>query len=66
MLGQHRPASEMPLAFRWWADDGRLLVVFESSLSLINKKKTVRVGPPLTILSGSAHALHTDTVNTYT
>ena len=27
MLGHHRP--------RWWADDGPLLVVFESSLPLI-------------------------------
>ena len=28
MLGHHRPA------FRWWADDGTLLVVFGSSLPL--------------------------------
>ena len=37
MLGLHRPTSETPfarqrnaiqIAFRWWADDGSLLLVF--------------------------------------
>ena len=44
------------MAFRWWANDGRqLIVVFGSSHQLKNKQKNVKVGPPLTKLSGSAH-----------
>ena len=32
-LGHHRHASETPFkSFRWWADDGPLLVIFGSSL----------------------------------
>ena len=52
------------MVFRWRADDGRLIVVFGSShLSSTKKKKQkkkkkkhVKVGPPLTKFSGSAHA----------
>ena len=50
------------MASRWWADDGPLLVVFGSSLSphqLKQEKRrrnnVVRIGPPLTKLSESAH-----------
>ena len=45
------------MAFRWRADDGR--VVFGSSHPSSTKKKTeknvVKVGPPLAKFSGSAH-----------
>ena len=45
------------MAFCWRVDDGPLIVVFGSFLpSLIKKKNIVKVGPPLTKLSGSAHA----------
>ena len=44
MLGHHRPASKT------------LLALFGSSLPHYLKEKNVRVGPPLTKLSGSAHA----------
>ena len=54
MFGHHRHASETPLAFRWRADDGPLIVVLGSSLPS-STKKNVCVGPPLTKLSGSAH-----------
>ena len=40
------------MAFRWRAEEGPLIVVF-----LISKKKLVKVGPPLTKLSGSAHVI---------
>ena len=40
--------------FRWWAGDCPLIVVFESSHQLKNKKKIVKAGPP-TKFSGSAH-----------
>ena len=50
------------VAFRWWADDGPLILVLGSSLPTSTKKTTtkkqtivVKVGPPLTNLSGSAH-----------
>ena len=44
------------MAFRWRADDGPILAVFGSSLpSLTEEKNAVRVVPPLTTLSGSAH-----------
>ena len=41
------------MAFRWWADDGPLLVLF-------GKKKDVviRWGPPLSKRSGSARGLY--------
>ena len=48
-----RNAIEM--TFRWRADGGPHIVVFGSPLQL--KKTVVKVGPPLTKLSGSAHAL---------
>ena len=39
------------MAFRWWADDGPLIVVFGSSLpSSTIKKNVVNAGPPLTKL----------------
>ena len=38
-------------------DDGPLIVVLESSLPS-SAKKIVKVGPPLTKLSGSAHESH--------
>ena len=43
------------MAFRWWVDDGPLIVVLGSSLPTSTKKKNVKVEPPLTKLSGSAH-----------
>ena len=54
-LGHHRHASETPkMAFRWRADDDPLIVVLGFSLPS-STKKTVKVGPPLTKLSVSAH-----------
>ena len=47
------------MMFRWRADDDPLIEVFGSSLPISknkNKIKLVKVGPPLTKLSGSAHA----------
>ena len=43
------------MAFRWWADDGQLIVVLGSSLPSSAKKTIVKVGPPQTKLSGPAH-----------
>ena len=45
------------MAFRLRADDGPLIVVLIGS-SLPSKKNLVKVGPPLTKLSGSARAMH--------
>ena len=46
------------MAFRWRADDGPLIVIFEfshpSSTKNQQKKNVVKVGPPLTKFSGSA------------
>ena len=42
------------MAFWWRGDDVPLIVVFGSTLPLSTKKE-VKVGPPLTKLSGSAH-----------
>ena len=56
MLAHHRPTSETPLKWRFasWTDAGPLIVVFGWIFySLVN---FVKVGPPLTKLSGSAHA----------
>ena len=40
LSGYHRPASKMP--FRWWANDGPLLVLYRSSvLPSSTKKKTL-------------------------
>ena len=46
------------MAFRWRVSAGPLILVFGSSLPLINlkKKKRQSCGPPLIKLSGSAHA----------
>ena len=50
------PAKRHSMAFRWRADDGLLIVVLGSSLpSSTRKKNNVKIGPPLTKLSGSAH-----------
>ena len=46
--------------FHWQADNCLLLMVFGVSLA---SKKIIRVGPPLTKLSGSAHDYHTFTRN---
>ena len=43
------------MAFRWRANDGPLIVVFGSSLP--HQIKNVKVGPPLTKLSGFAHEM---------
>ena len=40
MLGHHRLASEM--SFRWWADEGPLLVLFGSSHSSLYKLKKAK------------------------
>ena len=45
------------MAFRWWADDGPLKVELGSSLPSSTLKNVVKVGSPLTKLSGSAHEL---------
>ena len=44
------------MAFRRRADGGPLIMVFGSFLS---SSKKVKIGPPLTKLSGSAHVVHT-------
>ena len=64
MLGIHRHASETPLmAFRWRADNGPLKVGLGSSLPPSTlKTNVVKVGSPLTQLSGSAHELCPSTV----
>ena len=49
------------MAFLWRADDGPLIVVFESSLP----QKNGRVGPPLKKLFGSAHESFTTRIATY-
>ena len=50
------PMKRHLMAFRWRADGGPLIVVFGSSHQLkTKKKKIVKVGPPLTKLSGSVH-----------
>ena len=47
MLGHHWPASKTPFKwrFRWWADDGQLLVVFVSYLPLSTQKKMSELDP---------------------
>ena len=47
MLGHHRHASKTPFK---WADNGPIIVIFGSFLSQV-----IKVWPPLTKLSGSAH-----------
>ena len=56
MMGHHRPDQQQ--TFRGRADDGPLLVVFGSSLPHYLKKNVVKVGPPLTKLSGFAHEIN--------
>ena len=42
----------------WWANNGPLILVFGSLIPpLIQLKKNVKFGPPLTKLSGSAHSI---------
>ena len=48
-----RQRNAIKIAFRWWADDGPILLVFGSTHQI---KTPVKVGPPLKKLSGSAHA----------
>ena len=47
------------------ADDGPLIVVLGSSLPSSTKKNIVKVGPPLTKLSGSTHVSNGITVTTF-
>ena len=55
------------MAFRWRADDGSLIVVFGPSHPHQLKKNVVKVGPPLTKFSGSAHDVYqTALMLTYT
>ena len=58
MLGHHRPASETPfngvsLAGRWWPAFSGIWIL--SSSKNKKKKQVVKVEPPLTNVSGSAH-----------
>ena len=57
-----RQLNAIQMALRWRADGGPLLLVFESSLPSSTKTTTknnvVKVGPPLTKLSGSAHGTY--------
>ena len=48
-------SSRQQMAFRWRAVYGPLIVAFGSSLPSSTKKSVVKVGLPLTKLSGSAH-----------
>ena len=55
-----RQRNAIPMAFRWHADGGLLLVLFEPSLlpsstKKRKKKNVVKGRPPLTKLTGSAH-----------
>ena len=50
--------NAISMAFRWWVDDGPLIVVFWIIPPLINYKNVIKVGPPLTKLSGSAHGYY--------
>ena len=58
MLGHHQHASETP--FKWRFAGGpmiaRLKCYLDPPTPLKKKKNVVKVGPPLTKLSGSAHA----------
>ena len=49
------PAKRHFMAFCWRADDDPLIVVLGAFLPSSKKKNVVKVGPPLTKLSGSAH-----------
>ena len=52
-LSSARQRNAILIAFRWWADDGTMKAVFESSINW--KKNVIKFGPPLKKLSGSAH-----------
>ena len=59
------------MAFCWRVNDGPLIEVFGfSSLNQLKKINVVKVGPPLTKLSGSAHVglvnKQKHSINTYT
>ena len=54
--------NAISMAFCWWVYNSPLLVVLGLSLPLSTKQKNVRVEPPLTKLSGSAHAFSVMTV----
>ena len=71
MLGHHRPVSETPFngvslaGRRWLAYSG----IWILSSTKNKQNKVVKVGPPLTKLSGSAHEQHatiTDKILTLT
>ena len=47
--------NNISMVFCWQANDGPLIVVLGSSLPISTPQKNVKVGPPLTNLSGSAH-----------
>ena len=49
--------AKREMAFRWRADDGPLKGVFGFSLPSSKKKNVVKVGPPLTKFTGSAHVI---------
>ena len=55
-----RQQNAIAMVFHWRADDGPFIAVFGSSIPSSIKKKEygIKFGPPLTKLSGSAHALH--------
>ena len=51
--------NAISMTFRWRADDGPVKAVFRSSIPRSTKKRYQNlVGPPLTKLSGSAHAVY--------
>ena len=51
-----RQRNAIKMAFRWRADGGPRIVLFGSTHPSSAKKSVVKVGPPLTKFSGSAHA----------
>ena len=55
-LSSARQRNAILMAFRSRTDYGPLLVVSVSSFPSSTKETVVRVGPPLTNVSGSAHA----------
>ena len=64
MFGHYRPASETP--FNWRFAGGPMMAQLYRYLDPLSphqikkiKKNVIKVGPPLTKLPGSAHALHT-------
>ena len=69
MLDHYQHASKNAItkrhlmAFHWRTDDRSLIVVLGSSLPSSTKLDVVKVGPPLTKLSGSAHDFKLNTPN---